>query len=730
MAITTDSYQNIQYNGSTVSQIGLSKTLDNYTWDEIFNFQYCSMSNRLNRIVTLKTAVNMENSLVENVVPLTINNFTTTSLGYHYADMTADQPGEYIYPDGMYCKILWLQGTRSTSINYGIYNSNKSNFKIVTEWDAPKFIYTLPDPQNTIGDCATSWSDSESDVKTTWSTMAEYGSLSYRYVHDGTHTDISIANDIYPYIMFKYNDHYYLHQLRQSTYQWSGTVDRSDSKSTGGDWLYSIEDETVYSLAFTGGNVSAAGIYTDSARTTTPQNPYNYRYDSTSATDVYANADNEDCMFKIRYGTTSPSRQLTVTSYFRSKHASLLFWAGCGLKFYADKLYKPVISDGYVTDYTDDMSTPSELDNWSGDSNHTVPDGPPSPAPSGDDEDNTDAVNTAGAPYAKGLVNYYAMTAGSVLIDHISEALSTWDLQNTGKDLYKNLVSCKLIKPPAAIPTTGSEPLTIYGEKPQYQGADITLPVVSGNPDASFGPYSISRKFNDFRDYAPYTRVSIYLPYCGWCDLPSHVVGRSVSVKYFTDIIAATVRAVVFCNNNIIAEAAGVMGLDIPFTADAVGMKQAGVLSGLTAYAGGALQTAAGVASIVTTKGGKGIGETLSGVSKLVSAYTQTAMAFNENTTEISGKNGDGCCLSGATNIIIKIIRPKYGASSDPPYVPAGFAHSVGFVSNKQVRVGNVSGLLIADNVDTSGIAGATDAERAEIRRVLETGLIVNAAPE
>ena len=348
----------------------------------------------------------------------------------------------------------------------------------------------------------------------------------------------------------------------------------------------------------------------------------------------------------------------------------------------------------------------------------------------GSDEDEDTAISTAGAPYAKGLVNYYAMTAGSPLIDHISEALSTWDLQNTGKDLYKNLVSCKLIKPPAAIPTTGSEPFTIYGEKPQYQGADITLPVVSGNPDATFGPYSISRKFNDFRDYAPYTRVSIYLPYCGWCDLPSHVVGRSVTVKYFTDIIAATVRAVVFCGNNIIAEAAGVMGLDIPFTADAVGMKQAGVVSGLTAYAGGALQTAAGVASIIATKGGKGIGETLSGASKLVSAYTQTAIAFNENTTEISGKNGDGCCLSGATSIIIKIIRPKYGASSEPPFVPAGFAHSVGFVSNKQVRVGNVSGLLIADNVDTSGIAGATDAERAEIKRVLESGLIVNAAPE
>lgn len=405
--------------------------------------------------------------------------------------------------------------------------------------------------------------------------------------------------------------------------------------------------------------------------------------------------------------------------------------ARCGIRFkISDTLYKPIVENGMITGYTDDDTVQSEWDTWENIKDHVTPSVRPTPGPSGDDEDNTDPVATAGAPYAKGLVNYYAMTAGSVLIDHISEALSTWDLQNTGKDLFKNLVSCKLIKPPAAIPTTGSEPFTIYGEKPQYQGADITLPVVSGNPDATFGPYSISRKFNDFRDYAPYTRVCIYLPYCGWCDLPSHVVGKSVTVKYFTDIIAATVRAVVFCSNNIVAEAAGVMGLDIPFTADAVGMKQAGVVSGLTAYAGGALQTAAGVASIITTKGGKGIGETLSGASKLVSAYTQTATAFNENTTEISGKNGDGCCLSGATNIIIKIVRPKYGASSTAPFVPAGFAHAVGFVSNKQVRVGNISGLLIADNVDTSGIAGATDAERAEIKRVLESGLYVNTPPE
>lgn len=405
--------------------------------------------------------------------------------------------------------------------------------------------------------------------------------------------------------------------------------------------------------------------------------------------------------------------------------------AGSGLYFEVNNvIYKPVAEGGIVTGYTADLTKNSEWDLINDVKGNTVPDTPGGGGGDVDDEDNKDPLSTTGAPFSAGLCHYYALTAGSTLLDHISEALGTWDIENTHKDLYKNLVSCKLIKPPAAIPTTGSAPFTIYGVKPQYEGADITLPVVTGNPDASFGPYTIDRKFNDFRDYAPYTRVSILLPYCGWCDLPSHVVGRQVTVKYFTDIIAATCKAVVFCGNNIVAEAAGVIGLDVPFVADNVGAKMQAVTAGMISALGGGIQLGAGIGTMVSTKSGNGAKAALSGASQYLSGYSQMAMAFNENTTEISGKNGDGCCLAGATNIIIKIVRPKKGAYTTAPFTPPGYGHNVGFVSQKQVKVSSVSGLLIADNVDTSGISGATEAERAEIKRVLETGLIVNAAPE
>lgn len=711
MAIDIDSYIDVQYSGNTVTRIGLSEGMDQIANEDILDYMFCASYNKIIHGVVPRTE-NVSMNTYRELLPFSYE------LDNPYVEINT---GGYDHnPAGMYMGVIWLY--TDIFANHPENNGNLSHFKIVMDWDAPNYYTTVPAP-NGRRDNITSWT--AGDGTGCYATTGTISSLTYVY----NNHDISVA-DIYPYMIFKTTDGsgelLFISALRQNANTFRCRP------FTKGNQIRFIGTTTLKSFRNNEQTYSPVGPCMTSYGKALP-----YRWNmgaSAGQASANPNAYGDTAMTNVFLYTEGGSNAGSVIGsmdwlwFLNTRDESLLFWASGGLKFKAGStIYKPIIESGLVTGFSDDMSTPSDLDNWSGTTKHRIPVTPPSP--SGTDEDNADPISTVGAPYAKGLVNYYAMTAGSPLLDHISEALSTWDLQNTGKDLYKNLVSCKLIKPPAAIPTTGSEPLTIYGEKPQYQGADISLPVVSGNPDASFGPYNIARKYNDFRDYAPYTRVNIYLPYCGWCDLPSHVVGRSISVKYYTDIIAATVRAVVFCENNIIAEAAGVMGLDIPFTADAVGMKQAGVVSGLTAYAGGALQTAAGVAQLVISKDAKGLSNVFSGGSKLLSAYTQTAEAFNENTTEISGKNGDGCCLSGATNIIIKIIRPKYGASSTAPFVPAGFAHSIGFVSNKQVRVGNISGLLIADNVDTSGIAGATDAERAEIKRVLETGLIVNAAP-
>lgn len=713
-AIELKSTVQLQDSGGTYSTIGISDAIKNHTMAEILDFIYCSASTDF-----WQDAKQATTGIYSQVA----------SSPYHFQMSGTNillSDGDEGYDIGLYGKVVWLYGTSLSTFE----NPATSNACVITNMDVKKFVMYIynPSPGYESSSFRTFWgNDWQVRQANSWSDVGKAFDLNCGlYFQDnggenftspqtgGTDTHRHAVVNVKPYIILP---------ALNGTYYFAGIMDEYNHGGSSG-YLFNTSATIWDSLKDSSNSSFSWSPNCIPNPTSVSYWQHGMSFYGTYSTGYYS----VDFHSGRQYNAYSPITLKCVPNTLDSMNKVKMM---SGIWFYTNKLYKPIIVDGYVTGYGNPTDE-SDYDNYtySRGNQHDVPPAPPAPGPSGSDEDEDTAISTAGAPFAKGLVNYYAMTAGSTLIEHISDALSTWDLQNTGKDLYKNLVSCKLIKPPAAIPTTGSEPFTIYGEKPQYEGADISLPVVSGNPDATFGPYTITRKFNDFRDFAPYTRVCIYLPYCGWCDLPSHVVGRTVSVHYYTDIIAATVRAVVFCGNNIVAEAAGVMGLDIPFTADAVGSKMAGVANGLTAYAGGALQAAAGVAQMVAGKDTKAIGQVLSGGSKLISAYTQTAIAFNENTTEISGKNGDGCCLSGATDIIIKIIRPKYGASSTAPYVPAGFAHAVGFVSNKQVRVGNVTGLLIADNVDTSGIAGATDAERAEIKRVLETGLIINTAPE
>lgn len=378
----------------------------------------------------------------------------------------------------------------------------------------------------------------------------------------------------------------------------------------------------------------------------------------------------------------------------------------------------------YLTADKWNTSAQYESDNINNYTEHNPPYVPPY-----DDEDNEDPLSTVGAPFGTGLAHYYISTVDGAALTQISEAMSTWDIDATKKDLYRNLISCKIVKPPTAVPATPGV-FEIYGVKPQYQGADITINEVTGNPDISFGPYSIDRKFNDFRDRAPYSKAEIFLPYCGWCALPSHVIGRSVSVAYYSDIIAGTVKAVVYCGTNPVAEASGVMSVDIPFAAQNVGEKVAAANIGMLAYGRASIQTAAGIGTAFASKGKSGWGNILSGGTAVMSAYNQLAQVENGNYTEICGKSGDGCALAGVDTIVIKITRPLYGGNTTAPYVPAGFAHTVGYVSMKQSKVKACTGLIVCDNVEVSGISGATDAERAEIRRVLETGLYVNTPPE
>lgn len=355
--------------------------------------------------------------------------------------------------------------------------------------------------------------------------------------------------------------------------------------------------------------------------------------------------------------------------------------------------------------------------------------GPPPEDPDADIEVEMDLNDAA---YGAGMSHYYVTTTTSGVLDDISAAMSTWDIKNTGKDLYRNLLSCRLTKV-GPIPAENST-FVIYGEELQYNGAPITISKITGNPSMDLGEYEILPKFNDFRDYAPYTKIEMYIPYCGWVALPSHCMSSEEDPKIITgtllcDIIAGTCKAVIKCNDTVVAEAAGFTAVDVPFVGENVGMKMAGIASSITSYGSGAAKTVGGIAGGMSGGGPAGAAAA-GGVVSLLGSYAQLNAAFNANYTEICGKTGDGCNVAGLNKVYIKIQRPKTGGFEEPDFVPGDYGHTTGFLCMQKLKVSDCSGLIIAANADVSGIGSATDAERAEIKRVLETGLFVNSPPE
>jgi len=363
------------------------------------------------------------------------------------------------------------------------------------------------------------------------------------------------------------------------------------------------------------------------------------------------------------------------------------------------------------------------------DTDMSVPDYP-IPEPPGIDDDIEVDMPLSDAAYGTGLSHYYVTTVDAPVLADISAAMSTWDITNTGKDLYKNLLSCRITKV-GPIPSESST-FVIYGEELQYNGSPITITKITGNPSMDLGEYEVLPKFNDFRDYAPFTKIEMFIPYCGWVSLPSHVMSSEDNPKIITgtllcDIIAGTCKAVIKCNDTVIAEASGFTAVDVPFTGENVGMKMAGIASSITSYGNNAAKTVEGVASGAVTSGGAGAGAAMAGgITSLLGSYAQMYAAFNANYTEICGKTGDGCNVAGLGKVYIKIQRPKAGETEAPYYVPANYAHSTGFMSMRQKSISECSGLIVCANVDTSGIIGATARERAEIKRLLETGIYVN----
>ena len=123
------------------------------------------------------------------------------------------------------------------------------------------------------------------------------------------------------------------------------------------------------------------------------------------------------------------------------------------------------------------------------------------------------------------------------------------------------------------------------------------------------GSITLPRKYNNFLDFEPYTKVQIYLPFYGCAMLDSSlVIGRTITIKYIIDVITATAKIKIIHDNKTLYEFKTTCGSDLPITSSNRASVEMGYLS-------------SGVGMGISIASGNILGGLASGLSMAQSQY-------------------------------------------------------------------------------------------------------------
>lgn len=376
--------------------------------------------------------------------------------------------------------------------------------------------------------------------------------------------------------------------------------------------------------------------------------------------------------------------------------------ANTGLKFkYNNTWYKPLGQGGVIYGYTDDMTKTSEWDNITNVTGNTVPLTPPTP-PTPDADDNEIDVNMQQFSPTQCFVNYIEMSTENMI--KLASGFNAYNasIWNIGGDLMKNLVSYKIF----AVYGTHSgtiKNVSIGGHEIQYDNAPISGNYIDDMGKVDLGSIEIGSKFrfNDWRDYAPYTKIECFVPCCGWCQLPPWCMGRTVTGTLYIDIANGSCKAVIKAGKTPVAEIGGCVAMDVPFSSVATGAKAAGIITAITNGA---------VAAFNPTP------------QNLISGSFGILSSLNANYTETKGVMGDGSNINGCTNFLIKVTRP---ASTDTGNgeISNRYKHEKGIPCAKTKTLASGQGFTQITDANING--AMTDREKQMIIDGFRHGLIL-----
>lgn len=247
----------------------------------------------------------------------------------------------------------------------------------------------------------------------------------------------------------------------------------------------------------------------------------------------------------------------------------------------------------------------------------------------------------------------------------------------------ENIVSCKIIP----ISINGSDERIVLGNVDSGVNGDK----VNSSYKVEVGNLAISEYYHSFLDYAPYTKLTIFLPFIGFKELDTNTfMNKTLKVIYIFDLITGSVKAQLFANNVYVQSYDGNAGIDIPLTSSNRAQVEG-------AFIGSAL-------SAVESK-------SLIGASSALLNGAMTPYNFSTK-----GSYSPSCGSHDTRKIFVIYDRPTL-------QIPSTYGHDFGYPCKLSRSLGSVNGFtMVNSNIDLNGIT-CTETEREEIRQLLTSGV-------
>lgn len=221
-----------------------------------------------------------------------------------------------------------------------------------------------------------------------------------------------------------------------------------------------------------------------------------------------------------------------------------------------------------------------------------------------------------------------------------------------------------------------------------------------------FGTLSIPEMWESFLDYDA-TSFTLYLPFIGSVDIPvNEVMNGSINVKYTVDFLTGMCVANVLCTKNDILSDDSVVtqyaqhsymgncSVTVPLCNESFSnIVGALATAAATCFTGG-LGAAAGSLAMAGASGG-------------FKPTVETKGAISSNA---------GFCA---------VLQPYITVTRPIPAESDNYQEVIGYPSYIDAILGTCEGLCVCDNIELSGLSGATDSEIARIKQMCKEGVYI-----